>query len=494
MKKIAALILATALMLSFVGCSNTNTADENNSSDPEQGVTIENDEQLTDTQISDETLPTKVDAENDLSACEFLAVSSAVYPEMAPDPYGPLYVEDTEDDDAIYDAYDAWRSDLSARYQFFQDYSGELDSFFTDSMRQFLTDSQGQNKVYSPINVYMALGMLAEVTDGESRNQILDLLGADSVEDLRAQANAIWNANYRNDGATTSIFASSLWLNEDVNFVQSTMDSLAQNYYASSYQGIMGSEELNSALQNWLNEQTGGLLEDKTSGIGLNEDTIMALAATVNFHARWRDEFYEGATYTGTFHGVKGDLECDFMRQNKMCDYYWGENFSAVNQRLANVGTMWLILPDESVSVDELIEDDQAMEFIMAREWEDQKSLMVHMTVPKFDVSSDMDLTSGLKALGVTDVFDPAISDFTPMTTDMDEEIYLSQAQHAARVQIDEEGCTAVAYTVFAVDTTSAEPEELEEIDFVLDRPFLFVITGVEGLPLFAGVVNQPVE
>jgi len=31
-----------------------------------------------------------------------------------------------------------------------------------------------------------------------------------------------------------------------------------------------------------------------------------------------------------------------------------------------------------------------------------------------------------------------------------------------------------------------------EEVDFVADRPFLFVITGRDGLPLFVGVVNQP--
>ena len=484
MKRKIAMMLAAALIFSVAGCGNTNTADDESSSKDTQSSDI----QSSDTQSPD------THASGNAHRAAVLEINSAYYPEMAPDPYGPMYVEDDGDNDAFYMAYDAWRNDLNARYQFFQDYSGELDVFFTDSMRQFLGDSQGQNKVYSPINVYMALGMLAEVTDGESRNQVLNLLGADSVEDLRAQANAIWNANYRNDGVTTCIFASSLWLNEDVNFVQSTMDSLARNYYVSSYQGTMGSDELNNALQSWLNEQTGGLVEEQASGIGLNEDTIMALAATVNFHASWRDEFYEGATYADVFHGINGDLECDFMRQHKMRTYYWGEQFSAVGQNLANVGTMWFILPDEGVSVDELIEDDQAMEFVMAREWEDQKSLTVHMSVPKFDVSSDMDLISGLETLGVTDVFDPMVSDFTPMATDVDEKIYLSQAQHAARVQIDEEGCTAVAYTVIDVAVTFDEPEELEEIDFVLDRPFLFVITGVEGLPLFAGVVNHPVE
>ena len=37
------------------------------------------------------------------------------------------------------------------------------------------------------INIYLALSMLAEVTDGESRQQILDLAGADSIETLRTR-------------------------------------------------------------------------------------------------------------------------------------------------------------------------------------------------------------------------------------------------------------------------------------------------------------------
>ena len=152
---------------------------------------------------------------------------------------------------------------------------------------------------------------------------------------------------------------------------------------------------------------------------------------------------------------------------------------------------MWFILPDEDVSADELLQDEQMMEFVLSDkyEWENNEYVTVHLSVPKFDVSSDLDLISDLKALGVTDVFDPAISDFTPMTSDTGD-IYLSQAKHAARVKIDEEGCTAVAYTAMAVSGASMPPEE--EVDFILDRPFIFVITGSGELPLFVGIVNQP--
>ena len=158
--------------------------------------------------------------------------------------------------------------------------------------------------------------------------------------------------------------------------------------------------------------------------------------------------------------------------------YYWADQFGAVSLSLEGSGKMWFLLPDEGVTMDDLLNDEQTMEFL-------------NMSVPKFDVVSDFDLGEGLRALGVTDVFDAQVADFTPMTSEV-AEIFLSKADHAARVTIDEEGVTASAYTVMMMAGTAAPPEE--EMDFVLDRPFLFAITGYDGLPLFVGVVNQPVQ
>lgn len=95
----------------------------------------------------------------------------------------------------------------------------------------------GENSAYSPVNLYMALAMLADTCDGESRDQILDLLGADSIESLRTQAGQVWNANYCDDGALTSVLANSIWLSEDSAFNGGTLSGLARNYYASSFTG-----------------------------------------------------------------------------------------------------------------------------------------------------------------------------------------------------------------------------------------------------------------
>ena len=412
------------------------------------------------------------------------AIAEPEYPKMAKYPSGLAQLSET--------SYDAWWEGVRAQRRDLGDTSA-LQRFFAQSAQTFLSGDEGQNRVYSPLNVYMALSMLAQLTGGESREQILTLLGSDSMDDLRQQASDVWNSNYRDDGALTSILASSLWLNQDVKFNQDTMDILAQDFYAASYQGKMGSEQFNKALQNWLNEQTGGLLEEQAGNIELDYETILALATTVYFKAKWHDEFSKGKTTSETFHALGGDVETDFMHQRSSQSYCWGDQFSAVSQSFEQGGAMWFLLPDEGISPEELLADTEAMDFLFTPEkyeWEKQKSLFVNKSIPKFDVASQFDLGEGLRALGVTDVFDPERSDFTPMTTNVEVPIILSQANHAARVVIDEEGCTAVAFTVMAASGAAAPPDD--EVDFVLDRPFIFCITGDSGLPLFVGTVNYP--
>lgn len=412
------------------------------------------------------------------------AIAQAQYPKMTHYPSGPAQF--------IEPIYDAWWKDVKAQRRDLGDISS-LQAFFSRSARTFLTETEGENRVYSPLNVYMALSMLAQLTGGESREQILTLLGSDSMDALRQQAGDVWNSNYRDDGALTSILANSLWLNKDVNFNQDTLDTLARDFYASSYRGEMGSVRFNRALQSWLNEQTGGLLKEQAGNIELDSDTILALASTVYFRAKWNSEFSKANTTPQTFHTPGGDVETDFMHQRDDQSYYWGDKFAAVSLPFKQGGSMWFILPDEGITPEELLSDGEAMDFLFIAdryEWENQKFLFVNMSIPKFDVASQFDLEEGLQALGVTDVFDPELSDFTPMTSHVEEPITVSRSSHAARVVIDEEGCTATAFTAMLGAGAAAPPDD--EVDFVLDRPFLFCITGDSGLPLFVGIVNYP--
>ena len=65
----------------------------------------------------------------------------------------------------------------------------------------------------------------------------------------------------------------------------------------------------------------------------------------------------------------------------------------------------------------------------------------------------------------------------------------LSKAEHAAMIEIDEHGVTGAAYTELALTEGAAQPDET--IDFVVDRPFMFIVTGKDGSMLFAGIVKN---
>lgn len=443
---------------------------------------------------------------------ETCALALADVPEMAPYPKDEDFFADVGDgedawkkaSDAYSEAYDAWSESRKA-LRSGTDYTGLMDSFIASTSAQFLAGAGEENRIYSPINVYMALAMLAETAGDNSRAQILNLLQVDSIEALRERANSLWLDNYRDDGVVTSLLANSLWLRDGMTYSRQTLDTLAKAYFASSFSGKMGSEEYNQALRDWLNAQTNGLLQEQANGLEMSPDTVLALASTIYFKAAWSDEFSKERTETDTFHAPSGDVDTEFMRRTLESSFYWGDNFTAVQLQFQRGGSMWLILPDEEYSVDGLLESGEAMDFLlspkydqyddkgnMTREgWTGQKFLNINLSMPRFDVSSDLDLIDGLKALGVTDVFDYTVSNFDPLGASTDEPIYVSQAKHAARVKVDEEGCEAAAYTVLIMECGGAMPPE-DEVDFTLDRPFLFVITGDSGLPLFTGVVNQP--
>ena len=134
--------------------------------------------------------------------------------------------------------------------------------------------------------------------------------------------------------------------------------------------------------------------------------------------------------------------------------------------------------------------DEETLSFIASRNGRNKgKYAQIELSIPKFDVDSRLDLVDKIRSLGVTDCFVPGTADFTPLTEQVDD-IYVGSIEHSARVKIDEEGLEAAAYTVIMLEAGSMMPED--NVVFKADRPFIFVITGPDGLPLFTGIVNQP--
>lgn len=390
---------------------------------------------------------------------------------------------------------DQWRADL-AKWEAERDFRSSttrdtvdaLAPFFTNGSVQFLSTQGCENLLWSPINAYIGLAMMTELTDGASRQQILDLFGARDIDALRQQVGAIWESAYNDNGHEISTLANSLWLENGLNYQQDTMDNIAYYYYASVYQGDLGSQKINNAIGAWINNNTGGFLKKSTSNVNLSPDTILALYSTIYFQAKWQDEFSASKNTQDTFHAPNGDKTVTFMNKKlAQMYYYYGENFSAVALSLKNGSRMWFILPDEGYTTADVLADGQYMQMVLQQDWENEKWMKVNLSVPKFDVNSTMNLRGGLQEMGVTDVFNEGAANFSAITGDVP--IFLTAANQSVRVQIDEEGVKAAAYIEFPGAMSPEPPEEI--IDFILDRPFIFAIT-TDNIPLFMGTVNNP--
>lgn len=168
---------------------------------------------------------------------------------------------------------------------------------------------------------------------------------------------------------------------------------------------------------------------------------------------------------------------------------YRTDKFTSLSLGLNDSGSMYFLLPNENVDVNMLVSDPDILKAIRYNGDDENWSVSeVHLSVPKFRVSGKVNLLDAVQALGVTDALDYTIADFTPLTTDKDN-LYLSKAEHAAMIEIDEHGVTGAAYTELALAEGAAEPDD--EIEFVLNRPFLFLVTGKDGSILFSGIVRN---
>jgi len=392
---------------------------------------------------------------------------------------------------------DAWWAANDLRDDLRDEALPSLASFSERCSAEMISGTDSQNRVWSPVNAYIALAMTAELTEGEAQEELFASLGVDSLEALRARVSAVWESAYENDkGNEICTLANSLWIDSDLDYAGEVMDILAYDYYASVYQRDLGSDRTNTDITNWMKNQTGGFLSDRTGKTDLaKEDMMLTMASTIYFQAKWSDEFNKGMNTDGVFHGAGGDESCTFMHQKLAeMNYFWAEDYGAVQMYMKNGSSMWFILPDEDKTVDDVLSGGDYMNMVTLSDAfpeENHQWMKVNLTVPKFDVSSSVNVREGLEALGVAKIFDRTAGSFasTMQSKSKPYPIYLDSINQDTRVQIDEKGVTAASYIELNFGAGAAMPPE-EIIDFVLDRPFVFVVTRKQ-IPLFVGTVNS---
>lgn len=398
------------------------------------------------------------------------------------------------DDEGYMAAWDAYEEGLKAigKWERIDVETEPVTDFAQRTSSQVFTE--GNNTVYSPVSLYVALAMLTELTAGDSRQQVMDLLGASDSDALRQHIHDLWLSLYCDDGTATSIIGNAAFLDDSLDYKQEGLDVLADSYYAGLYRVPMGTAAADEAVQSWINQQTGNFLKEAAGNVTTEMDTLLMLVNTLYFKAAWVDEFNESATREDVFTAADGTEETvDFMHRTEHYDRYLrGDDFTAASLSLRGGGRMVFVLPDEGVAPESLLQREG---FLAAMTEQGEvtrddiaRSGMAEIvwSVPKFDASSTTELEDALRSLGVADVFDADKADLSPLT---DMEAAVTKVSQSSRVKVDEQGVEAASFTVIMADSAMMEPEEVTTIEMDMDRPFLFLIVNGD-VPTFIGTVN----
>ena len=373
-------------------------------------------------------------------------------------------------------------------------YLENLLPFYESSVRNLLLSQKGKNCVYSPVNLYLSMAMLTEMTDGKTRRQLLDALGQKDVEEIRKQSQSIWKSVYTDRAGSECILGNSIWLNQDISFQKEVLKTLAEHYYTETYQGAMGTG-MDRQIQEWVNEMTRNTLEKEAEDITTDaEKTVFVLMSTAYFDDQWVEPFDSSSTRKDIFTNADGkEIECDFMNRTEKGGVYKAKRFQSTWLEFEGGSNMFLFLPEKGVSLEEVLKKDmEEILHISASFGIGFEEGGVALSLPKFAISSNLDLIPAMKTMGIEDLFDQSTADFTKLLGKEKENrfpVYVSKVRQASKATVDEAGCYVASFTETELLAGAAGFGKIFEID--CDRPFLFIISDGNGIPVFAGTVNQ---
>jgi serpin B len=145
-------------------------------------------------------------------------------------------------------------------------------------------------------------------------------------------------------------------------------------------------------------------------------------------------------------------------------------------------------LPDAkdglSALIDKVASDSEFLEQNLPRE----EVEVGKFRIPRFNISFELEISDVLKELGVVLPFS-----FGGLTKIVDSPISVSTVLQKSVIEVNEEGTKAAAFTGIGMAGCCPYTSTPIPIDFVADRPFLFLIReDLSGTILFVGQVHNP--
>lgn len=351
-----------------------------------------------------------------------------------------------------------------------------------------------ENLFLGGFSITSALGMTYAGAAGQTAEEMAYVMHV-SVEDPtfhEALGAMTQDLNGRHKGYEL-LSGNRLWGQKRLDFKPDFLD-ITDAHYGAELKTLDFADDAEGArrdINRWVSRQTKGHIDEAVQPGDLSASTRLALTNTMYFHADWADAFESESTSSGDFTLADGGIvQAPMMRGAKPAGLYTDEEVSVL--RLPYKGEELSFVAVLPAAHDGLAALEEGLSASQLDAWlntmDEAGDADVSIQLPKLSMRTRIQLDTLLSDLGMASAFDPASADLSGMTDDA--ALYIERVVHEAHIDLDEEGTTAVAFTLVVTNELSMI---VEPRSFVADHPFVFFIRDdITGAILFMGRVADP--
>lgn len=349
-----------------------------------------------------------------------------------------------------------------------------------------------ENIFYSPYSIESAIALADLGAKGDTKSEIESVLGINDLEKF-AQQLKLYSGQFTSDEAKLTT-ANSIWIDNTLKLsdeYEKAVEEPAKFFFNGEIKNVDfagNTDGVKKEISEWVKSNTNDMIADYQSIA--DESTKADIINAIYFYGEWTNKFKGDSTYKGDFKGAKGTSTVDMMHQGKVILRYLenkdGVTAAALPYGDGKVEMDIFMSADAEKAVGEVWDVNNADAIFEALDSAEEVNVDT-LVLPKFNMDKKYDgLKEALEDLGMKTAFSDD-ADFSAIA----EGLKVSDINHRAKLEVDEDGSKAAAVTEMTMELTSAGPME-KGPEFIVDRPFIFTIRDKEnGVILFTGRVNN---
>lgn len=349
------------------------------------------------------------------------------------------------------------------------------------------------NKLVSPLSIYLALSMVYNGADHATKDSIAQTLRVSGIDinSLNTVCQSLITQLPKEDNKVQLAIANSIWYRQNSYQPLSPFLKDIQNYYEATVQPLNFDDPQSvNTINNWVSQKTNDKIPTIIKNISSND--LMYLINAIYFNGSWQNAFKTSDTHNDVFYLQNGStVTTSFMQQTVTLNRFTDSSMTMIELPYGGGKSysMYIALPknmQQPVSAFASLMNKDIFKNAIGK----MDSVNLQLEIPKWEYSYAIDdMKPELSLLGMGIAFSDA-ADFSKIYDPNQVPVHVSKAIHKTYIKVNEEGTQAAAATAIGISFTSVSqgPPVLK-----LDHPFLYgIIEKQTGAVLFVGIVNDP--